>query len=117
MYHVDYQCREGLAWIAYADTAVQLYPKLHLELLLSTESSTSLRPSLSCARAREPCYSIIVLLCSTLISASSPESNLRLFLAHTHLSLPLVLRRTLCLSFRRQSRSSKFRGWCRVGPG
>src|SRR5260221_14595691 len=110
MYHVDYQCREGLAWIAYADTAVQLYPKLHLELLLSTESSTSLRPSLSCARAREPCYSIIVLLCSTLISASSPKLNLRLSLAHTHLSLPLALTplsRTLCLSFRRQSRSSK----------
>src|SRR5229473_2404253 len=21
MYHVDYQCREGLAWMAYADTA------------------------------------------------------------------------------------------------
>src|SRR5216684_1552605 len=89
----------------YCCTAV--YPKLHLELLLSIESSTSLRPSLSCARAREPCYSIIVLLCSTLISASSPESNLRLSLAHTLLSLPLALRRTLCLSFRRQSRSSK----------
>src|SRR5258708_20830649 len=100
-----------------------------------------MRPSLSCARAREPCYSIIVLLCSTLISASSPESNLRPCLAHTHLSLPLVLRRTLCLSFRRQSKIFKddtgalnlldlvhelwtqfearcltFRGCCRLGP-
>src|SRR5258708_13337302 len=94
MYHVDYQCREGLAWIAYADTAVQL-------------CSTSVRPSLSWGREREQCYSIIVLLCSTLISASSPKSNLRLSLAHTHLSLPLALSRTLCLSFRRQPRSSK----------
>src|SRR5712692_6857706 len=100
------QGRPGLDSVCqYCCTAV--YPKLYLELLLSTESSTSLRPSLSCARVREPCYYIIVLLCSTLISASSPESNLRLSLAHTHLSLPLVLSRTLCLSFRRQSRSSK----------
>src|SRR5260370_33963725 len=102
------QGRPGLDSVRrYCCTAV--YPKLHLELLLSTERFSSLRPSLSCARAREPCYSIIVLLCSTLISISSPESNLCRTLAHTLLSLPLVLtplKRTLCLSFRRQSRSS-----------
>src|SRR5258708_17789224 len=85
------QGRPGLDSVRrYCCTAV--YLKLHLKLLLSTESSTSLRPSLSCVRAREPCYSIIVLLYFTLISASSPESNLHLSLAHTHLSLPLALR-------------------------
>src|SRR5258707_11382500 len=42
----SYQCREGLD-SAHRSHCTAVYPKLHLELLLSTESST--RPSLSCA--------------------------------------------------------------------
>ncbi len=68
MYHVDYQCREGL------DSARRS------RCVSQTTFGSSTRPSLSCVRAREPCYSFII-LCST-VSASLLESNLRLCLAH-----------------------------------